>query len=536
MSRFIGKMGALLLAVVMVVTTIGVGPVVKVKAASMYDAASYTIGTTKNGVIAVNSTIQYYKFTLTSSSKLHFTGTAYLDRWIDLNLYDVNAKELWYETKYKNSTTGLISIDNTFYLASGTYYLSFSGDEDNTGNFNFRIDSIPSNESFHEENGGSNNLMTSASPVNTDGTTYKGQISFNDTEDFYKFTINKAGSVAFKATFYDTSWNGWQLYDSGQNKLLYDEGAWDSKTQTGTYNENIYLTAGTYYLCIAYNTWSDILDYSECSQYDFSLAFSSGNSGSSSGGDSIDSAKAMQLDKSYSGQMSLNDGVDFYTFTLSAKTNLVLNISSQLDYISVKIYDSNVNQVYSEWADWNSVARKSTLSDVVSLTKGKYYLAVVQEDSDSQGSYTVSLNHVTKTNHTHDYESTWHGATYFAKGYTNYKCTICGHSYNSNYTSVLVLSTPSFYGSVKKRKAYITWSTVYGASGYQIKYSTNKKLKKGSATKTITIKGKNKTRKVIKKLKKKKRYYFKMRAYKKSGGKTVYSKWSAKKWTTGKVK
>ena len=529
MSRFMRKMGALLLAVVMVVTTIGVGSVVKVKAASMYNAASYTIGTTKNGVIAVNSTIQYYKFTLTSSAKLHFTGTAYLDRWIDLYLYDVNAKELWYETKYKNSTTGLISIDNTFYLASGTYYLSFSGDEDNTGNFNFRIDSTPSNESFHEENGGSNNLMTSASPVNTDGTTYKGQISFNDTEDFYKFTINKAGSVAFKATFYDTRWGNWKLYDGNGNKIMDEYPDWNDVTQNIVINEPIYLTAGTYYIEMYYA-------YEEYGQYDFSLAFSSGNSGSSSGGDSIDSAKAMQLDKSYSGQMSLNDGVDFYTFTLSAKTNLVLNISSQLDYISVKIYDSNVNQVYSEWADWNSVARKSTLSDVVSLTKGKYYLAVVQEDSDSQGSYTVSLNHVTKTNHTHDYESTWHGATYFAKGYTNYKCTICGHSYNSNYTSVLVLSTPSFYGSVKKRKAYITWSTVYGASGYQIKYSTNKKLKKGSATKTITIKGRYKTRKVIKKLKKKKRYYFKMRTYKKSGGKTVYSKWSAKKWTTGKVR
>ncbi|MFR3422732.1 MAG: hypothetical protein ACLTTO_03065 [Lachnospiraceae bacterium] len=37
------------------------------------------------------------------------------------------------------------------------------------------------------------------------------------------------------------------------------------------------------------------------------------------------------------------------------------------------------------------------------------------------------------------------------------------------------------------------------------------------------------TSKTIKKLKKKSRYYVRIRAYKKANGKTAYSKWSAKK-------
>ena len=93
-----------------------------------------------------------------------------------------------------------------------------------------------------------------------------------------------------------------------------------------------------------------------------------------------------------------------------------------------------------------------------------------------------------------------------------------------------VLGTPYFTGYVKKKKAYVSWYTVSDASGYQIMYSTNKKFKKGSATKTVTVKGRNKQRKTIKNLKRKKKYYFKIRAYKTSGSKTVYGKWSGKKW------
>lgn len=75
-----------------------------------------------------------------------------------------------------------------------------------------------------------------------------------------------------------------------------------------------------------------------------------------------------------------------------------------------------------------------------------------------------------------------------------------------------------------KKKATVKWKKISGVKGYQIQYSTSKKFtKKTTKSKTTT-----KTSITIKKLKSKKTYYFRVRAYKKNAAKQkVYSKkWS----------
>ena len=64
------------------------------------------------------------------------------------------------------------------------------------------------------------------------------------------------------------------------------------------------------------------------------------------------------------------------------------------------------------------------------------------------------------------------------------------------------------------------------ASGYQIRYCKKKSMKSG--VKVMTVKGQRKYKKTISKLSRRKRYYVQVRAYKKSGKKTVYGKWSQK--------
>lgn len=78
-----------------------------------------------------------------------------------------------------------------------------------------------------------------------------------------------------------------------------------------------------------------------------------------------------------------------------------------------------------------------------------------------------------------------------------------------------------------KKQFKVSWKKVSGVTGYQIQYSTDKKFKKGN--KTITVKGAKKTSTTIKKLKSKKTYYVRIRAYKTSKGNKVYSSWTAKK-------
>lgn len=75
----------------------------------------------------------------------------------------------------------------------------------------------------------------------------------------------------------------------------------------------------------------------------------------------------------------------------------------------------------------------------------------------------------------------------------------------------------------KKKQVALKWKKLSSAKGYQIQYATNKKFKKAKA-KTTT-----KTKYTIKKLKKKKTYYIRVRAYKVINGKKVYGKWSSVK-------
>jgi hypothetical protein len=64
-------------------------------------------------------------------------------------------------------------------------------------------------------------------------------------------------------------------------------------------------------------------------------------------------------------------------------------------------------------------------------------------------------------------------------------------------------------------------------TGYQIQYSLKKDFK--SKVKTKTVKGYQKTRVTIKKLKAKKKYYVRIRTYYTKNGETYYSKWSKTK-------
>lgn len=83
--------------------------------------------------------------------------------------------------------------------------------------------------------------------------------------------------------------------------------------------------------------------------------------------------------------------------------------------------------------------------------------------------------------------------------------------------SKAVLKTPK---NKKGKKIVATWSAVKGAKGYQVQYAANKKFKKKSSVST------KKTTYTIKKLKKNKIYYIRVRAYDTNGTEKTYGAWS----------
>ena len=99
-----------------------------------------------------------------------------------------------------------------------------------------------------------------------------------------------------------------------------------------------------------------------------------------------------------------------------------------------------------------------------------------------------------------------------------------------SYAGTVTSAVPAALGKVsslklKQKKDTVTasWKKTTGVKGYQICYSDSKKWK-GKKQKLIS---KNKA--VIKKLKKRKTYYFRVRAYRLEGTKKVYGAWSSVK-------
>lgn len=84
--------------------------------------------------------------------------------------------------------------------------------------------------------------------------------------------------------------------------------------------------------------------------------------------------------------------------------------------------------------------------------------------------------------------------------------------------------------SSQKGRLTVKWKKGSGISGYQISYSTSSKFTK-STTKSVTITKAGSTAKALTKLKSKKKYYVRIRVYKKQKGGKLYGAWSPVKST-----
>ena len=91
----------------------------------------------------------------------------------------------------------------------------------------------------------------------------------------------------------------------------------------------------------------------------------------------------------------------------------------------------------------------------------------------------------------HKYTTSTVKPTYSAKGYTLYKCSLCGKSYKSNYTNMLVLPSVSGLKATSRTDKSITlgWNKNANATGYVIEYYNGAKwVKKSTVTKNTTVK------------------------------------------------
>ena len=114
---------------------------------------------------------------------------------------------------------------------------------------------------------------------------------------------------------------------------------------------------------------------------------------------------------------------------------------------------------------------------------------------------------------------------YVANGYTG-----CYSKWSTpKAVTILPIKVPTASAPVlKSGKQYFraSWKKTSGTSGYQIQYSLYKNFK-NPVTKTLA--GNTKNNITVSKLKRNKRYYVRVRAYRNANSKKYYGKWSGTK-------
>ncbi|MCR5101179.1 MAG: fibronectin type III domain-containing protein [Butyrivibrio sp.] len=353
-------------------------------------------------------------------------------------------------------------------------------------------------------------------------------LSESSSEHWYKFEMPKDGRVYFKLMSY-FNYLSYIVYNSDLSETIYSSGinnrvgGTENSPQTKTFDERV-LSAGTYYIKLSTSNTNNNCNY-KIVGYINELYDNTDQTAIS-----YDSPKEISLDTSYVGDFTVTDSSeDWYKITVNTSKYYILNMTSYFNHLSYIVYNADLSSkivvnTYNTRVP-GTASSPGNLKLDMKLDSGTYYIKL----TGGTGKYIVSVDTLTPDNCTHKYEDTKTAATYYEQGYTTHTCPKCGHSYVDSYVDKLTLSSTDFnkYQTKNKNKSVkLTWTKVSDASGYEIEYSQNKKFKK---SKTVTInKGSKVTTKIRKKLTRNKKYYFRVRAYVKSGKNIAYSDWSKK--------
>lgn len=334
-------------------------------------------------------------------------------------------------------------------------------------------------------------------------------------EHWYKIVIPEDGKVQIKLMHYM-----WNIYTALYNVDFSNNitnGSYYKGTETTPETDtiNYELSSGTYYLKIT----GDNGRYKMNTAY---VAYQTKDGNALS----YDHPQIFSMGERMVGALTYTDKEDWYKINITKDSIYTLKITHYMYNIYYEMYNEDLSKKVSTGSYYkgDEFSPEVDLSEIV-LSVGTYYLKITGD----RGKYFLDLNQLSQTNCNHEYATKIVSSTYLNRGYNLHKCKKCGKLYKDNYTAKKKLgqSTISMYSRGGKGRLYLQWYIVSDATGYQIRYCKSKTMKKGVKVKTIN--GRTKSKKTIKKLSRKRKYYVQVRAYKKIGSNIVYGKWSAKK-------
>ena len=496
------------------------------------DSDLYKIVAPDNGKISLKFS---HKFSAYDSWK-------YWEIWI-YQYTDGAYNELSYKQIFSSDNEN-ISLPYIGAKKNGTYYVKVYSYRDRTIGENYTITSSFIKSDYYEKE--NNDDFYKANKI-TLGKSISATMNHTGDSDLYKIVAPDNGKISLKFSHkfsaYD-SWKYWEIWiyqytDGAYNELSY-------KQIFSSDNENIslpYIGAkknGTYYVKVySYRDRTIGENYTIKTSVQLSTPKLTKISNSSTGvridWTKVGGAQAyIVYRKSGSGSWkkigetknvaytdkTAKSGTKYY-YAVKAKSNIgISTLSKSLStvYLSVPTFKTSKNTQNSITLQW---------SKVTGATGYKVY-----QYSSSKGKF-VEITTVTGTSY----------KKIKLKPGTTYKFKVKAYKKLSNGKIVKGFASEEFVTATKcvapkitsivptsNQKVTLKWSGAAGATGYQVYYST----KKDSGYEKVISTASKSASKTFSKSAKGKKIYFKVRAYKKVNGKTIFGSWSTVKSTVVK--
>lgn len=374
-----------------------------------------------------------------------------------------------------------------------------------------------------------------------EGNIYRGSLTDSYPVYWYKIqTTKELKSYSFNIS----SQNGWvdlYVYDDMEMRV-------DSATDTVNDSSRNFITTckldcnKTYYVRVTRYTVDCSFQFTFTSRIDEP--------------DTMQKARLINPVSATSARLDDNSDQDWYQFKTGDRTYRYEFVTANQEYnctANYTIYDSKRNAVCSwttEHSTWTNSASGSSKQRVILKPNSVYYIKVQAGwhggYSFRANLYNITLNLdkgrttgkaiFTDVNNANRQEvesyvkvssRIYKQPTYFEAGITEYTVDNQYKVYEKDIKPYkLYEPIIESLNSKNSKQIKLKWEKLYAVSGYEIMYSTNKKMKSGNATQIVKIKS-NSASKTIKKLKPGKTYYFKVRAFvSNKKGEVLYSPWS----------
>ena len=361
-------------------------------------AQAVSFGQQIDASIPTTSDVDFYKFTLPESGRVQIDLTSYME-WYTVRLYDIEGQELYNSQQNKwDAAVGFRKDTRSFDLAAGVYIFKFSGTREggystkSTGNYNFVITFEGAKATEVEAN---NNYGT-ANTVSFD-TLVTGFIALNDPQDFFRFTIPQSGTVTLDLTSY-MEWYTIRLYnESGDEVSNSQQNKWNAAVGFRQDVRHYDLSGGVYVLKVT-GTREGGYSTRSTGRYTFTVSFKGANATEKEPNNDLAFGNSVAFNKLVTGFISLTDSQDFFRFTLPQTGCLGIDLTSYMEWYTVRLYDDQGHEYFnSQQNKWNAAVGFRNDTYALNLNPGVYVLKITGAreggySTRSTGRYTFELS------------------------------------------------------------------------------------------------------------------------------------------------